>query len=119
MSKKVATAAGAGKANSIVVVKNFDTEERATVEFDMDITSANVDEFVSAEKLPLVIPFMEKNQEKIFDSGVARQVLLIADGKDLKKGSEILEVGNSRSEQLCASGTLFNRGVVAFRFKLF
>lgn len=91
-SKKVATHAGAGKANSVSIIKNFPDEERITVEFDKDITAVNLDEFATAEKLPLVIPFMEKNQEKIFDSGIDKQVLLVGNTKDLEKDSAILKV---------------------------
>lgn len=89
LSKKVATQGGAGEPNSVSIIKNFDGEDRATVQFDKDITAVNIDEFATAEKLPLVIPFIEKNQEKIFDSGIDKQVLLVAKEDDLKKDAAV------------------------------
>ncbi|GMH36269.1 hypothetical protein BSKO_04137 [Bryopsis sp. KO-2023] len=89
-SKKVATQAGTGKAPSMAAVKNFQGEERETAEFDKDITAANIDEFVTSEKLPLYLSFEDKNQEKIFDSGIDKQLLLIAKEDDLKKESDTM-----------------------------
>ncbi|CAD7697735.1 unnamed protein product [Ostreobium quekettii] len=88
----VAKAAGAkDTAPSVVVIKNFDGEEREVVLFEGDFTVEKLEEFVMSEKLPLVIPFIDKNQDKIFDSGIDRQCLVVANAEDLAADSEVLK----------------------------
>eukprot|EP00210_Caulerpa_lentillifera_P004902 g4678.t1 len=96
-SKEVATAAGitGDKTLAIVMVKNFEGYEREVTPFDKDITVANLEEFVTAERLPLVVPFIEKNQERIFSSGIEKQVLVLVSGEKLKAGESFLAMLNS------------------------
>lgn len=93
-SKEVATAVGiAGdKTPSIVMVKNFDGYEREVVPFTGKVSIAELEDFVVAEKMPLVMPFIEKNQEKIFDSGIDTHVLVLAKAESLEPDSEFTKM---------------------------
>jgi len=93
-SKEVATAAGiAGdKTPAIVMVKNFEGYEREVVAFSGKISIGELEDFVVAEKLPLVMPFIEKNQEKIFDSGIDTHVLILAKEESLEPEADFMKM---------------------------
>jgi len=76
---------------AVVIIKNFDNEAREVVAFKGEVTTDALEEFVQAEKLPLVIPFEDKNQEKIFDSGIDRQILIVAGEEDLAADSPVFK----------------------------
>lgn len=93
-SKEVATAAGitGDKTPAIVMVKNFEGYDREVVAFTETINVGNLEEFVVAEKMPLVIPFVEKNQEKIFDSGIETHVLVLHTSEALKPEADFMKM---------------------------
>lgn len=78
-------------APAVVIIKNFEGEDRQVVALKGDVTEESLKAFLQEEKLPLVIPFIDKNQDKIFDSGIDRQVLVIADKDDLAADSSLLK----------------------------
>lgn len=78
----VAKAAGLTSSPSFAVIKNFEGEQRETVAFTGSFTEEDsLKDFLLAEKLPLTIPFSQENSDKIFNSGIPKQLLLW--GKDL------------------------------------
>ena len=89
----VAKEAGAkDKPPSVVIIKNFEDEPRQVVVFEGEITAEALQTFVQSEKLPLVIPFVDKNQEKIFDSGIDKQILVIGKKEDLSGEGKLIKV---------------------------
>lgn len=95
----VAKSAGASTdPPSVVIIKNFEGEPRQVVIFEGEITTGGLEEFVQSEKLPLVIPFVDKNQDKIFDSGIDRQILVVADKEDLSADSSVFKAVKSVAE---------------------
>lgn len=59
----------------MAVIKNFVGEEREVVPFSGSFTEEDVAAFISAEKLPLTIEFNQGNSEKIFNSGIPKQII--------------------------------------------
>lgn len=91
-NKDVAIKAGAAdKPPSVAIIKNFDDEDRETMVLKKDISAENLEEFAQAEKLPLVIPFIDKNQDKIFDSGIDRQLLVVGKTTDLEADGKLMK----------------------------
>ncbi|GIL79329.1 hypothetical protein Vretimale_16524 [Volvox reticuliferus] len=88
-SAAVAQAAGLEAPGSLAVVKNFPGESRAVVTLS-ELDEEKASEFVLSERLPLTIPFNKANTEKIFNSGIARQLILWASADDLEAGSEVI-----------------------------
>lgn len=65
-------------------------EARETVKFSGAVTDADaLKEFITAEKMPLTIEFNQGNSEKIFNSGIAKQLILWAGTDELKAGSKV------------------------------
>uniref|UniRef100_A0A383WK23 Protein disulfide-isomerase n=1 Tax=Tetradesmus obliquus TaxID=3088 RepID=A0A383WK23_TETOB len=107
--KAVAKAAGLDKAGSVTVITNFPNEERQTVALKGKITKDGLDEerqtvalkgkitkdglgdLIKSEKLPPTIEFNDQNSQKIFSSGIEKQLLLIANEKDLKADAELFK----------------------------
>eukprot|EP00238_Polyblepharides_amylifera_P007165 CAMPEP_0196579442 /NCGR_PEP_ID=MMETSP1081-20130531/21998_1 /TAXON_ID=36882 /ORGANISM="Pyramimonas amylifera, Strain CCMP720" /LENGTH=518 /DNA_ID=CAMNT_0041899043 /DNA_START=154 /DNA_END=1710 /DNA_ORIENTATION=+ len=85
---EVAQQAGVSQ-DSFVLIKDFDGGNK---KYDGALTEEDVASFVMANKLPLIIPFSEKNAEKIFGSGIDYQVLLFVSSdtaeEDLALGSQ-------------------------------
>ena len=93
-SKEVAEAAGitGSETPAVVIVKNFEGYDREVVVFKKEISVGNLEEFVTAEKLPLVIPFIEKNQEKIFESGVETHLLVLQKADELEPETDFIKL---------------------------
>ncbi len=65
-------------------------EARETVKFSGDVADADaLKEFITAEKMPLTIEFNQGNSEKIFNSGIPKQLILWAGTDELKAGSKV------------------------------
>jgi len=95
----VAKVAGVkGDAPAVIIIKNFEDEDREVVALEGDITTDKLGEFAKSEKLPLVIPFGEKNQDKIFDSGIDRQCLVVADKKELTGDADLIKAVKAVAE---------------------
>jgi protein disulfide-isomerase A1 len=77
----VAKAAGLKK-HGITAITNFPSEERETT-----AASGDLKEFVTSVKLPPTIEFNDANSQKIFNSGIAKQLLLVAKAADLESDS--------------------------------
>lgn len=88
--KEVAKAAGL-TAHGVAVVNNFEGEERAAVPLKGKVTEEAVSAHLAANKLPLIIPFNDKNSQKIFSSGIEKQLLLVAKADDLKATSKVFK----------------------------
>ena len=89
-SKDVAKAASITKdAPGISIIKNFEGYEREVVEFTDEIGVGNLEDFVIGEKLPLILPFIEKNQEKIFEAGIETHILILGTSESFKADSDL------------------------------
>eukprot|EP01025_Chloroclados_australasicus_P015618 TRINITY_DN17526_c2_g1_i1.p2 TRINITY_DN17526_c2_g1~~TRINITY_DN17526_c2_g1_i1.p2 ORF type:complete len:526 (-),score=129.89 TRINITY_DN17526_c2_g1_i1:446-2023(-) len=78
------------KKPGVALVKNFEGEERQVVALEGSVTEESVSGLVKSEKLPLIIPFTDKSGEKIFGSGIDRQVLIIGGSQALKSNDKML-----------------------------
>eukprot|EP01026_Neomeris_dumetosa_P075189 TRINITY_DN789_c0_g1_i1.p2 TRINITY_DN789_c0_g1~~TRINITY_DN789_c0_g1_i1.p2 ORF type:complete len:527 (+),score=124.27 TRINITY_DN789_c0_g1_i1:135-1715(+) len=78
------------KEAGVALVKNFEGEERSVVPLSGEITSDAISELVTAEKLPLIIPFTDKSGELIFGSGIDHQVIIVSGGAKLKESDSLL-----------------------------
>jgi protein disulfide-isomerase A1 len=78
-------------APGVVIVTNFEGEGRGTAVLKGKITEEALDEHVKAEKLPPTIVFNDKNSQKIFGAGIERQLLLVANAKDLKPDAKVFK----------------------------
>jgi hypothetical protein len=67
------------KVSSAIMLKEFDG---GNVRFEGAIDKEEFEGFVKANKLPLVIPFNEKNADMIFSSGITKQLLLFFSSDD-------------------------------------
>lgn len=77
-SKEVAAAAGIdGKPPAMVMIQNFDGYDREVATYNGKFSASEIETFAKNEKLPLVVPFVEKNQEKIFDSSMDTHILVL------------------------------------------
>lgn len=85
-SADVAKAAGLS-AEGVAVVKNFAGEERETAVATSTGDADELKAFVNGEKLPLVIEFSQATSEKIFNSGVPKQIFFWASSADLSADS--------------------------------
>ncbi len=90
-SAAVAKQAGLTAAPGVAIVKNFKGEARSTVAFAGSLAGGGdaLKQFITAEKLPLVIEFNQENGDRIFSSGLKLQVLLWAPPADLAPGSQV------------------------------
>eukprot|EP00775_Hariotina_reticulata_P003132 gene3132-3410_t len=88
--KDVAKAAGLTK-HTVAVITNFEGEERTAVPVDGKITEESVTKLLNVEKMPPTIPFSDKNSQKIFNSGIDKQLLLVAKAKDLKADAKLFK----------------------------
>lgn len=88
--KAVAKEAGL-KDHGIAVITNFEGEDRNTIPMSGKVTEDSIVEHLKAEKLPPTIAFNDKNSQKIFSSGIERQLLLVANAKDLKPKSKVFK----------------------------
>ncbi|GAX73180.1 hypothetical protein CEUSTIGMA_g633.t1 [Chlamydomonas eustigma] len=82
----VAAAAGLEKPG-ISAVKNFVGEAREVVAFTGSLTAVEIKTFVTAEKLPLTIEFTQGNSDKIFNSGIKKQIIFWGSAADLSAES--------------------------------
>ncbi|KXZ47594.1 hypothetical protein GPECTOR_34g753 [Gonium pectorale] len=90
-SADVAKAAGLEAVDTVAAVKNFEGEARevATLaDFDADSLAA----FVKSEKMPPTIEFNQKNSDKIFNSGINKQLILWSTAADLAPSSETAKI---------------------------
>jgi protein disulfide-isomerase A1 len=88
--KTVAKEAGL-KDHGVAVITNFEGEERAAIPLKGKVTEDNIVDLLKAEKLPPTISFNDKNSQKIFSSGIERQLLLIAKSSDLEAKAKIFK----------------------------
>nr|QKY15211.1 protein disulfide isomerase 1 (PDI1) [Polytomella parva] len=78
--------------NGISIIKNFPGESREVVSFaEKDLDEEILQAFVDREKLPLTIEFNQKNGDKIFNSGIKKQVILWASPSDLAFDSPVYQ----------------------------
>ncbi|KAG1668907.1 hypothetical protein FOA52_016076 [Chlamydomonas sp. UWO 241] len=85
-----AVAAAAGlTSEGVVVIKTFKGEERETA---VAAAAASLSEFITAEKMPLTIEFTSGNTNKIFQSGIPKQIIYWAGPDDHKPESVGLKV---------------------------
>uniref|UniRef100_A0A7S0QTJ9 Protein disulfide-isomerase n=1 Tax=Pyramimonas obovata TaxID=1411642 RepID=A0A7S0QTJ9_9CHLO len=70
------------KVSSAIMLKEFDG---GNVPLEGALEEEAFGAFVGKNKLPLVIPFNEKNADRIFGSGIASQVLLFYSGDDAEE----------------------------------
>jgi protein disulfide-isomerase A1 len=82
----VAKAAGL-TASGFVAIKNPVGEARETVAFEGTITAEPLKAFITAEKMPLTIEFSQTSSSKIFNSGIAKQIIFWASAADLSAES--------------------------------
>jgi hypothetical protein len=69
----------------------FADEERQTVALKGKITKDSLTDLIKSEKLPPTIEFNDQNSQKIFSSGIEKQLLLIANEKDLKADADLFK----------------------------
>jgi len=81
-NKNIASHYGITQLPAVQLLRNFDTGRKA-YEGDMKNVSELI-QFVDAFRLPLVIPFSEENAEKIFNSGIDKQILLFGSSDELE-----------------------------------
>lgn len=74
-----------------VTLLSFADEERQTVALKGKITKDGLGDLIKSEKLPPTIEFNDQNSQKIFSSGIEKQLLLIANEKDLKADAELFK----------------------------
>ncbi|KAG2485578.1 hypothetical protein HYH03_015739 [Edaphochlamys debaryana] len=91
-SAEVAKSAGLDKHDTIAAVKNFAGEDRETAALDKEIEAEVLAEFVKGEKLPPTIEFNQENSQKIFNSGITKQLILWTKEADLANDAEIMKV---------------------------
>jgi hypothetical protein len=92
----VAKAAGISSAPGFAVVANHPDEERATAA-GKKVNADQLEALLKENKLPVVVPFNDKNSPKIFGSGIEKQVLLVAKAADLdlKAGAKAIKAFRS------------------------
>lgn len=92
----VAKAAGISSAPGFAVVANHPDEERAAAA-GKKVTAEQLESVLKENKLPVVVPFNDKNSPKIFGSGIEKQVLLVAKAADLdlKAGAKAIKAFRS------------------------
>lgn len=104
VSAEVAKAAGVEAADKIVVLKNFVGEAREVVPLTADLDSDSLSTFIKGEKLPLTIEFNQQNSDKIFNSGINKQLILWSKASDLSGDADVIkayrEVSKSFKGQL-------------------
>lgn len=88
--KTVAKAAGL-KDHGVAILTNFEGEERASIALKGKVTEDSIVELLKSEKLPPTVPFNDKNSQKIFSSGIERQLLLIAKASDLEPEAKVFK----------------------------
>jgi hypothetical protein len=66
-------------------------EERQTVALKGKISKDSLTDLIKSEKLPPTIEFNDQNSQKIFSSGIEKQLLLIANEKDLKADADLFK----------------------------
>jgi protein disulfide-isomerase A1 len=86
----VAKAAGLA-APGVVVITNFEGEDRVAAPVKDKVTEAAITEVLTAHKLPPTVEFNDKNSQKIFGAGVEKQLLLMAKASDLKKDAKVFK----------------------------
>jgi len=84
----------------VAVIANHAGQDRAAVPLTGDVTAESVTELINSEKLPLTIEFNDQNSNKIFNSGIAKQVLLVASSDDLKTSSKVFTAYQAVSKAL-------------------
>jgi hypothetical protein len=55
------------------------------------ISKDSLTDLITSEKLPPTIEFNDQNSQKIFSSGIEKQLLLIANEKDLKADADLFK----------------------------
>lgn len=84
VSKEVATAFSLNSFG-VSIKKNFEFEEGDAqyIPSDGELTGDALENFVTANKMPLFIPFSQNNADLIFESGLEQQLMFIADDETL------------------------------------
>jgi hypothetical protein len=69
----------------VSIKKNFEFEEGDAqyIPSDGELTGDALENFVTANKMPLFIPFSQDNADLIFESGLEQQLMFIADDETL------------------------------------
>jgi hypothetical protein len=84
-------------------------EERQTIALKGKISKDSLTDLIKSEKLPPTIEFNDQNSQKIFSSGIEKQLLLIANEKDLKADADLLKayrkVGVVKCSECCVAVT--------------
>jgi len=81
------------KVSSAIMLKEFDG---GNVRFEGAIDKEEFEGFVKTNKLPLVIPFNEKNADMIFSSGITKQLLLFFSSDD---AAEVLAIARQVAKE--------------------
>lgn len=79
----------AERARSSSHVPGYSGEDRATAVLATDIDTDSLTAFVKSEKMPPTIEFNQKNSDKIFNSGINKQLILWTTADDLKADAEV------------------------------
>eukprot|EP00879_Flechtneria_rotunda_P002799 GHRR01003008.1.p1 GENE.GHRR01003008.1~~GHRR01003008.1.p1 ORF type:complete len:358 (+),score=133.02 GHRR01003008.1:179-1252(+) len=95
--KDVAKEAGLSS-HGVAVITNFEGEERTSAVLKEKVTEDNIVNLLKAEKLPPTIAFNDKNSQKIFSSGIEKQLLLVAKASDLEPKSKVYKAFRAASE---------------------
>jgi protein disulfide-isomerase A1 len=96
--KDVAAAAGL-TAQGVVAIKNFKGDARETAAAS-STDEAELLAFVQKEKMPITIEFSQENSEKIFNSGIKKQMLFWASAADLSPESDVFKTYKAVAEKL-------------------
>lgn len=97
-AEDVASHVGVAK-DSVVAIKNFAGEDREVVKFSGELSADALTAFALGEKLPLSIEFSQENSDKIFNSGIKKQVLLWSKAADVAADSEYMKVFREVSKE--------------------
>lgn len=99
--EEAAKAAGIKAAPGIAIVKNFAKlgEPREEIPFTGDVSEDALKEFVKSEKLPITIEFSSDNSDKIFNSGINKQLILWTKASDLEADADVLKAYKAVSKK--------------------
>jgi len=99
------TEAAVGKAANlekfgIAAIKNFKGEPREVVVLSGEIDADSVKDFVTAEKMPLTIEFTSENSDKIFNSGINKQLIVWSKAADFEADAAVYTALKSVAKKL-------------------
>ncbi len=78
-------------------------EPREVAVMTGDVTLESLEAFIAGEKMPLTIEFSGANSNKIFKSGISRQIITWGKAKDMAADSETMKVGLRGSVEMCGN----------------